>query len=142
MKWPRILAFLEKLIFYERKPMGKKNEVFPEEPRWKHFTESEVEGLSRDLVDALDDARSRAGIVFLITSGLRTEDQNASLSNAVPDSSHLTGQAVDLAAASGLAKFKIVKGLVGAGFNRIGIYKTHVHADVSKDKPQDVLWLG
>jgi len=108
----------------------------------KHFTDSEVEGLDPIFSYRLDTAREKAGVPFIITSGFRTPDENDAIASSVKDSAHLTGKAVDLRVIDGLHRFYIVKGLIEAGFNRIGIYTRHIHVDVDESKPQDVVWVG
>lgn len=107
--------------------------------RFKYFTDAEVVGLHPELVDRLDRARELAGVPFVITSGLRTKEQNAAVGGK-PNSAHLYGLAVDLRAANSYFRFKIVQGLLFAGFNRIVVYRSdgHVHADVSLTLPQNV----
>lgn len=113
----------------------------------KYFTDKEVEGLTQELVSKLETARHVAGVPFVITSGKRTADQNSVLKGAVADSSHLTGQAVDLAVGGGREYFLMMKGLYAAGFRRIGQYMNstgddviHLHVDVDETKDQDVLF--
>lgn len=120
---------------------------------WKHFTDEEVVGLDKELCAKLDMAREKAGVPFFITSGKRTPEQNANLSGAVSDSSHLTGLAVDLATGDDHTKNRIIYGLCIAGLgSRIGEYFSidpanpkrliphHVHVDCDTTKPQEVTW--
>lgn len=107
---------------------------------WKHFTENEVKGLDVGLVGLLDQARDRAGVPFIITCGLRTPSQNNLLAESVKDSAHLTGNAVDLACADSQTRFLMIKALLDVGFTRIGVYSAHLHADNSRDLPQNVFW--
>lgn len=107
---------------------------------FKYFSLEEVQGLQIALVLMLDKAREEAGIPFIITSGFRTEDQNRRI-GGVTDSSHLKGLAVDLRCKTDQERYKIFKGLVLAGFNRIEIAKDHIHADIDKMKKQDIMWL-
>lgn len=58
------------------------------------------------------------------------------------DSAHVRGLAVDIACVSSRARMRMVAGLVLAGFNRIGLYSRHIHADVDGSLPGEVLWLG
>jgi len=109
---------------------------------YKYFSVAEVSkwGLKPELWAMLDKAREYAGIPFRITSGLRSPSQNASVGGA-EESNHLTGEAVDLRALNSNEHFLITKGLILAGFKRISKkYPTHVHADISKDKSQNVLF--
>ena len=98
----------------------------------KWFKDSEVVGLDPELVRMLDEARTFARVPFEITSGFREGD----------DKSHGRGLAVDLACVSSYRRMKVVSGLMLAGFRRIGVYDRHVHADIDKKLPEDVLWWG
>lgn len=108
---------------------------------WKHFSEKEVEGLSLDLVDLLDKAREIAGIPFVITSGFRVDKENQAV-GGVDHSAHANGTAVDLACSISPDRFKMLKSLLQVGFNRIGVYDRHIHADVDLTKDQNVIWWG
>lgn len=110
-------------------------------PMWKYFTDDEVKGLDVELVSKLDTARKAAGVPFRITSGLRTCSANTA-ALGVEGSAHLSGKAVDLAIDDGTTRFAIVRGLLAAGFVRIGIYDRHCHVDIDPDKPQSVCWVG
>ena len=128
---------------------------------FKYFnpeTEPLIIGLSDQFMSRLDDARMFAGVPFVITSALRSPEQNAALKGAVSDSAHLPdaqgqGHAVDLSVEDDGDLFCMILGLVKAGFRRIGIYVTrcednhnrliprHIHVDDDVKKPLDVLWL-
>jgi len=105
-----------------------------------YFTDDEVIGLDQELCAMLDRARGLAQVPFKITSGFRTPDKNDELPNSVKDSAHLTGNAVDLACSDSVERYAMVTALLQSGFNRIGIYGLHVHADNSKTLPQGVIW--
>lgn len=116
----------------------------------KFFSPDETHGLNPLLVSMLDDARERAGIPFVITSGFRDPAQNAS-AGGVEDSAHShttmaglpDGFAVDIRVPDdSRSRFHILKGLFGAGFCRVGIYDKHVHVDIDPSKPQFVCWTG
>lgn len=99
--------------------------------------------LSPELLGMLDEAREAAGVPFQINSGFRCEAHNAEVGGK-PTSSHLGGYAVDIAVPSSPDRFAIIYGLVIAGFKRIGIAKTFIHADIDPDKEQrmgPVVWL-
>lgn len=107
---------------------------------YKYFKESEIKGLSPALVEMLDKARGLAGIPFVITSGLRTEERNETV-GGVKDSAHLKGLAVDLLVKDSVAGGKILLGLVGAGFKRFGFYEDgHIHVDIDDTKPSPCYW--
>jgi zinc D-Ala-D-Ala carboxypeptidase len=107
---------------------------------YKYFKQDEITGLDTELVEMLDKAREVAGIPFIITSGLRSEIKNCEV-GGVMDSAHCKGLAVDLSCKTSDARFLIIKGLLVAGFNRIGLYTTHIHTDIDKTKPQNIIYL-
>lgn len=116
----------------------------------KYFNEIEdplIKGLSDSLLVMLDSAREAATIPLIITSGLRSASGNSVLKGAVPDSSHLTGEAVDLHVEDDFHFFKMLLGLGKAGFRRFGLYFSvdpvskiliprHIHVDIDQTKPQ------
>lgn len=128
------------IITYTKVPKKVINEYKKKWP-YKYFSPSEVQGLDEELVALLDKARGVAGVPFVITSGLRTKEQNRQ-AGGVPDSSHLTGKAVDLRATTGQERHAIIKGCLQAGFTRLGIYSTHIHVDIDTSKPQETIWRG
>lgn len=108
--------------------------------KYKYFKDSEILGLKTELVEKLDKARGIAGIPFVINSGYRTMSKNEDV-GGVEDSSHIYGEAVDLRARNSNEHFIITKALMEVGFNRISRkYPNHIHVDISKDKPQNVLF--
>ena len=94
------------------------------------------------LITALDRARAFAGVPFSINSGYRCADHNATLKNSSPTSSHVKGLAVDIHTGDNDGyRYRVVYGLLCAGFIRIGISRTFVHADIDPAKTQGVVWL-
>lgn len=119
--------------------------------RWNYFKDDEIVGLETELVAMLDKARHRSGVPYLITDGKR-DGQGKQDRNAVNNSAHLTGHAVDLRCQTSNILFKMLDGLYFAGFKRIGVYyatdkntgksyPTHIHVDNDLTKPQDVFWI-
>jgi hypothetical protein len=108
---------------------------------WLYFKDDEVRGLSPDLVAMLDRARHVGGAPFVLTSTVRTSDENAAAGGA-KDSAHLKGLGVDIHARSSSERFAILAGLFTAGFKRIGLYDLHIHADIDGSLPQFVFWTG
>jgi zinc D-Ala-D-Ala carboxypeptidase len=116
---------------------------------WAYFTSEEVQGLQGNLPAMLDQARGIAGIPFIITSGYRTPDQEAALKGGVSQSAHCLGLAVDLACSDDHSLQLMLKGLLAAGFARIGIYHdgkfqpTHLHADIgpAPQFAQQTIWI-
>ncbi len=107
---------------------------------YHYFSDEELKGLDLELCAMLDRARGLAGQPFIITCGLRTPEQNAALPESVQDSAHLSGHAVDLACNDSELRYAMLRGLILAGFNRIGIYSAHIHADNDLSKPPNVCW--
>lgn len=94
------------------------------------------------LVMGLDVARALSGTPFVINSGYRCAAYNATLDNSSPTSSHIKGLAADIRTGDDRERrFRILFGLLGAGFNRIGIAQGFIHADIDRAKAQGVVWL-
>ncbi len=116
----------------------------------KNFTDDEFRcpccgglndtGAFRQFVYKLQVARNYAGIPFIITSGYRCPKHNKAVGGS-PGSSHILGIAADIRVRSSAERFKIVEGLMIAGFTRIGIAASFVHVDIDTDKPNCVMWL-
>ena len=114
----------------------------------KYFKASELEckcgcGLNNfhdGVLNQLDTARMIAGIPFVINRGCSCEKHNKEVGGS-ETSSHLKGLAVDIKADTSYRRFKILNALISAGFNRIGIGKTFIHADMDAHKDQMVTWL-
>jgi zinc D-Ala-D-Ala carboxypeptidase len=96
--------------------------------------------ISDKLISMLDDARDIAKTPFAITSGFRCEKHNKAVGGK-KKSAHTSGLAVDIGATDSRQRFAIIKSLLAVGFNRIGISKTFIHADIDKAKVSDVAWM-
>jgi zinc D-Ala-D-Ala carboxypeptidase len=96
--------------------------------------------ISHKLVHKLQKAREIAGVSFKITSGVRCQMHNKK-SGGLASSSHVTGLAADISTPDGLNRHKVLSGLIGAGFTRIGIAKSFIHADIDTSKPFPTIWL-
>lgn len=114
----------------------------PKVNQYRYFRDDEIVGLDRELVSMLDLARGKAGVPFIITSGLRSQEHNDAIPDSVKDSSHITGNAVDLLVTDSDRRFTMLKSLFEVGFTRIGIYGAHIHCDNSKTLPQGVCWYS
>ncbi len=95
--------------------------------------------ISANLVLKLDLARELAETPFIITSGYRCPKHNQQV-GGVRNSAHVLGLAVDVAVPNNVVRLNIIRGLIIAGFRRIGISKDFIHADIDKSKPNN-LWL-
>jgi len=109
---------------------------------WKYFKDSEVKGLNDFLVEKLDTTvRPIYGRPLVITSGYRSVERNSKV-GGVKDSAHTSGLAVDLRCAGFENQVKLAWALGLAGFDRLGVYDKHLHADLDKLKPNPAIWFG
>lgn len=116
---------------------------------WTHFNLNEFDSpdepgsgtrMEHKLLDMLDVARSISGCSYKITSGYRTKNHNKKV-GGTPNSSHLRGKAADISCSTSTERFKIISGLIAAGFTRIGIGQNFVHVDIDTYKTPNVTWL-
>ena len=113
----------------------------------KYFKKSEFECpcCGRQATDLLmqlmDEVRGLAGIPFRINSAKRCPKHNDDVGGK-EKSAHVSGLAADVACYTSTGRFKIINSALSCGITRIGIYKTFVHLDISKDNPQEVIWYG
>lgn len=77
---------------------------------------------------------------FNLTSAIRCKQRNTEERGA-RTSAHLTGHAIDINAESSRTRFIILKALLDAGFTRIGIHPTFIHADDAPYSTKEVAWL-
>ena len=114
----------------------------------KHFKISEFDSpdlensgvyMKEEFLEKIDKARSIANIPFKINSGFRTKAHNKKIGGS-ENSSHMNGVACDIHCVDSHSRQIIVNALIQAGFTRIGIAKTFVHADTDQFK-NDALWL-
>lgn len=88
----------------------------------------------------LEKAREIAGVPFKITSGYRCPKHNAVVGST--SRNHVNGKAADIEALSGPVRGKILRGLYLAGFKRIGVGKTFIHADTMETEGSpESCWL-
>lgn len=85
----------------------------------------------------LDNARDYAGVPFFINSGYRCEKHNAEVGST--SRNHTSGKAADISCTTGPIRIKMVMGLIRAGFRRIGIKKSFIHADSMDDV--ESMWM-
>ena len=118
----------------------------------EHFTDKELAcpccGEVRFNAEAramFNEAREVSGIAYVPNSACRCEDHNAEVGGST-ESAHLFGgwretTAMDIRVRNSRERFLILSGLIAAGFTRIGIAKTFIHADADPGKDPRVVWL-
>ena len=77
---------------------------------------------------------------FDFNSWYRCEKHNKAVGGS-ETSSHLKGLAVDIKIHNSTHRFLVLQALIKAGFTRIGIGKTFIHADIDMSKSQNLIWL-
>lgn len=98
------------------------------------------DGVNKDFIDRLQIARDISGIAYEINSGCRCVTHNFK-EGGKPSSDHLTGEGADIKTTSNYIRFKVLDGLIRAGFKRIGIAKTFIHVGSADRNPPEVVWL-
>ena len=118
----------------------------------KHFTLREFDSpdapgsgsaMQSDFLVKLDKARELCGLPFKINSGFRTPAHNKAVGGE-PNSAHTKGWAADIDvpnSGGSRLRFLIVRALIQAGFNRVGIANGFIHVDCDPTKDKDVIWL-
>jgi len=115
----------------------------------RHFTLSEFDSpdapgsgrkMDPEFLRTLDTARELAGCPFRITSGYRSVAANRAC-GGVANSAHLRGLAADIFAPNSQIRYRVLFGLIHAGFQRIGIGPDFIHADCDLSKAPQVTWL-
>jgi hypothetical protein len=102
--------------------------------RYPNFTKAEFPKGDPNpyALDMLQEARTIAGVPFILSSSVRPGD----------DGAHGRGLAFDIKTPTSRARFRILKGLIEAGFHRIGVYDHHIHADCDDILDPEVCWWG
>lgn len=127
---------------------------------YNHFTYSEFDSpdkigsgrmMNKEFMEKLDKARDIAdarypGLVFIITSGYRTEHYNDVVLihrgyKASKTSAHKKGRAADILCTNDADRWAIVECLMQAGFNRIGIDDSFIHVDDDPSKNKFRRWV-
>jgi uncharacterized protein YcbK (DUF882 family) len=96
--------------------------------------------MNKEFLERLDKAREYAVTPFVISSGYRCEQHNEAVGGS-PKSSHTKGLAADIVVRDSAQRYKILMGLIGAGFNRIGLGENFVHVDYDESKQSNVIWV-
>lgn len=111
--------------------------------RYAEFDSEDLKGSGKNMktefLNRLAIARKHADVRFVIKSGYRTQAHNTKVGGA-KNSAHTKGWAADIFASDHNTRYKIISGLIYAGFNRIGVGKSYVHADSDPTLPPHVIW--
>ena len=120
----------------------------------KHYTEADfnrctpscsLQDMNQSTMDMLDKATDISGVKYRFTSAARTLEHEKSRGRA-GTSSHVSrgngAMAVDIATPDSRTRFLVMKGLVGAGFTRIGINlaSNFYHVDNSPNHDKRVIF--
>ena len=94
-----------------------------------------------ELVRMLQTARDLYGKPITITSGCRCIKHNRNVKGA-SNSAHISGMAADIATPTGAARYELLKALMSAGFERIGINfaQRFLHVDIDDTKPAPTIF--
>lgn len=115
----------------------------------KYFKEAEfnrcspscsLQDMKQTTISKLDTAREIARIPFVLNSAFRSPEWDKSKGRS-GTGAHTTGNAVDIRCTSDRNRFLIINALIKAGFKRIGVAKSFIHADDSETHSQSVTWL-
>lgn len=121
-------------------------------PKYKYFTDEEMKGVNPETGAKADMARHAAGIPFIVTDAFRQPGFQDP--NAVKNSAHFTGHALDVDCNTSRELFLMLRGLYVGQFRRIGVYfkpdprgkglllPTHLHFDDDETKTQDVMFCS
>lgn len=116
------------------------------QPQLKHFTLEEFAcpccgqiKMAGELLEMLDKARDISCTSYEVTSGFRCTRHNAAVGGSAT-SSHLHGFATDIKVMTDRQREALLKGMINAGFRRIGIGRTFIHMDIDPAK-QGAVWL-
>ncbi len=107
------------------------------------FDSPDVVGSGQDMnfnfMEKLLKARMISGVLYKISSGYRTPARNTKV-GGTSGSSHMLGLACDIHFSNNHQRFKILQGLIKAGFVRLGLGHTYIHVDNDENKTQDRAW--
>ena len=117
-----------------------KSKYFKEEEFNRCSPSCSLQDMKQTTLSKLDTARESAGVPFVLTSAYRSPEHDRSKGRS-GTGAHTLGRAIDIRCNTSSNRFLIVKALLKAGFKRIGIDKSFIHADDSEVHDQEVLWL-
>lgn len=95
--------------------------------------------MDKDFMNRLNVARFISDVPYVLTSAYRpVEHEKAQGRDGT--SSHTKGIAVDIVSTTGGQRMAILRGLMAAGFTRIGIGEDFIHVDSDPDKVQKFIF--
>ena len=104
----------------------------------KYFKESEFEckcgcgkTVTQEVKDKAESAREFLGAPMIISSGARCFKHNRDEGGA-PNSTHLTGEAIDVRVFNSRQRYLVFKALERAGFTGFDIQRDYVHGDTGR----------
>lgn len=101
------------------------------------FTKVDFSALAK-----LQIAREIANIPFTITSHYRTPEHSEKVGGSKTDAhTRIPCGAFDIYCTNSRERLKILRGVIEAGFKRIGLNEKHIHVDNCSDLPQDVFFI-
>ncbi len=115
----------------------------------RHFSESEfqrcspscsLQDMNQGTMNRFDTVRDLAGIPLVINSAYRSKEWDKAKGRS-GTGAHTLGRAIDICCNTERNRFLIINSLLKAGFTRIGIAKTYIHADDSPNHTQSITWL-
>jgi uncharacterized protein YcbK (DUF882 family) len=94
-----------------------------------------ADNVSTELIDALQELRTLAGVPIIVHSAVRCEDANRAVGGK-PNSQHITGKAADISA-RGIKIFDLLllaHEVDAFHYGGIGIYDQHIHVDIRENQ--------
>lgn len=119
--------------------------------KYENFEEDEfkcpccgIVNVSAHFLSKLQLGRDYSRIAYDISSGCRCKKHNEEVGGKL-DSAHITSKfrkcmGADIKTRNNHERFLVLKGLILAGFTRIGIYDKHIHADAKHNAVQKITW--
>lgn len=117
----------------------KTSNTFTEEEFQQCNPPCSLQDMNQSTLDRFDKARGIAGIPFIPTCGYRSPEWDRAKGRS-GTGAHPNRHGIDLEATDSTTRCKIVTSLILAGFTRIGIADTFIHADDSPNHAQNVMW--
>ncbi|MDR2917280.1 MAG: hypothetical protein LBV74_21000 [Tannerella sp.] len=99
-----------------------------------------LQHMQQSSIDMLDKSRDMAGVPFVLSSAFRSSEWDRK-KGRTGTGAHTSGHAIDIKCTDNAMRWKIINALFTAGFKRIGIAKTYIHADNSPVHTQEVIWM-